>query len=255
MLRTSSRIHTFVYAALLSIVLICGSVQLSAYIGANFNLDGTSSLTLLSAVVTAILAPPASILLALYSHKLIKVQETLKTLATTDPLTGLMNRRAFSELYKAEAKDYVRTSRPLSLLRINLDHFAKVNRAHGHDGGDAVLKAVAEAIRECAKAGPDQLCRWDGEEFAVLLPDTRRETAVRAALRYRQKIQALETKHADKTIELTASTGAIVCLPEEPLEEAMVRAELCLRQAKARGRNKVVSFPAPSPNSAMAAAS
>lgn len=253
MLRTSSRIHTFVYAVLLSIVLICGSVQLSAYVGANLDLAGSSSLVLLSAIVTAILAPPASLMLALYSHKLIKVQETLKTLAITDPLTKLMNRRAFGEVFVTEAANYKRTSQPLALLRINLDHFAKVNRDHGHDGGDAVLEAIAKALQDSAKAGPDILCRWDGEEFAVLLPNTGRETAVRAALRYRQKIESLETQHGDATIRLTASTGAVICLPDESLEEAMVRADLCLRQAKARGRNKVVSFPAPSPDRTLAA--
>ncbi|MCF6328767.1 MAG: GGDEF domain-containing protein, partial [Henriciella sp.] len=192
MLETSSRLHTIVYACLLSVVVICGSVQLSAFVSTSFDLTGSSNLVVLSAIVTAILAPPVSFLLASYSNKLIRVQEKLYALATTDPLTGLLNRRAFEALYDRESARSARKNQPISLLMLDLDYFKDINNRHGHPGGDVALRALANCLRKSVRFGSDEIARWGGEEFAILLTDTGRETAIRAALRYRQKVESLD---------------------------------------------------------------
>ena len=244
MLETSSRLHTIVYACLLSIVVICGSVQLSAFVASQFDLSGSSNLVVLSAIVTAILAPPTSFLLAIYSHKLIRVQERLHGLATTDPLTGLLNRRAFEDFYNRESARSARKNQPISLLVLDLDYFKNVNNRHGHAGGDVALCALSDCLRKSVRFGSDEVARWGGEEFAIILTDTGRETAIRAALRYRQKVESLDIRFDEKQIHLTASFGIVVCNKGETLKDAVARADLCLRQAKTLGRNKVVAFPA-----------
>lgn len=93
MLSTSSRLHTFVYAALLSVVLICATVHFTALIAPYLDAFGVNTVTVTAAVASCALAPPASIIMAIYSSKLIQVQEKLLELATTDPLTGLLKDR------------------------------------------------------------------------------------------------------------------------------------------------------------------
>ena len=244
MLETSSRLHTFVYSALLSIVLICGTVHLASFVANHTDMNGAPNLVMISAIVSGILAPPASFMLALYSHKLINVQEQLHALATTDALTGLLNRRAFETHFKRESARYLRTGQSVSLLLLDLDFFKQVNNAHGHVGGDTALREVATCLRESMRFGTDEVARWGGEEFVVLLTNTGRETAIRAALRYRQRIESLRIDYGDLDIQVTASFGVVVCNRDEPLEGAIARADLCLRQAKRQGRNRVVAFPA-----------
>ncbi len=243
MLETSSRLHTFIYAALLTVVLICASIHLSAYVATSLDPNQPSTLIFISVIVSGVLAPPASFLLAVYSHKLINVQEQLHLLATTDPLTGLLNRRAFEVFYDREIARYKRTGQPVALLVLDLDHFKFVNNAHGHAGGDIALRKLAECLRSSIRYGTDEVARWGGEEFTILLTNTGRDTAIRAALRFRRQIETLLIEHDGQTIKLTASFGITVCDEKESLEDAVARADKCLRQAKSHGRNKVVAFP------------
>lgn len=243
MLSTSSRLHTIVYAALLSVVLICATVHFTAIIAPYLDAYGVNTVTITAAIASCVLAPPASIIMALYSHKLIKVQEQLLALATTDPLTGLLNRRAFSHRYDREEARYRRTNRPLSLLLIDLDYFKLINDKYGHSAGDEALRALAGLLRHTSRYGTDDIARWGGEEFAVLLSDSGHQSAMRAAERIRRQIEVLQVKFHEDTIQLQASIGVIVCRKGEPLEMAMQRADLCLRQAKAQGRNRIMAFP------------
>lgn len=242
MLSTSSRLHTFVYATLLSVVLICATVHFTAFIAPFFE-QRTDAVTITAALASCLLAPPASILMAIYSSKLIKVQEQLLELATTDPLTGLLNRRAFAHRYEREAARYKRTNRPISLLLIDLDYFKLINDRYGHSGGDAALKLVSSHLRQTSRFGTDDVARWGGEEFAVLLSDSGYQTGLRAAERLRRQIETLPVTFNEHSIRLQASIGVIVCRKGETLEMAIQRADLCLRQAKAKGRNCVMAFP------------
>ncbi len=172
MLSTSSRAHTIVYAMLLSVVLICATVHFTHFIAPRLD-AGTNIVTVTAAIASCLLAPPASILMALYSSKLIKVQEQLLELATTDPLTGLLNRRAFSDRYTKESARYSRTNRPVSLMLIDLDYFKTINDKYGHTGGDEALKKLAEHLCKTCRFGTDEVARWGGEEFAVMLSGVR----------------------------------------------------------------------------------
>ena len=243
MLSTSSRLHTIVYAVLLSVVLICATVHFTAMIAPYLEARNANTAILTSAIASCLLAPPASILMALYSSKLIAIQEQLHELATTDPLTGLLNRRAFAHRYEREAARYDRTNRPISLLLIDLDYFKLINDRHGHAGGDAALKSLADHLRKTSRFGTDDVARWGGEEFAVLLSDTGHQSAVRCAERLRRQIETLKLSFNGNPIHLEASIGVIVCRKREQLEQAMQRADLCLRQAKAQGRNRITVYP------------
>lgn len=250
MLSTSSRLHTYVYAVLLSVVLICASVQFTAII-APYLAERTSHIAVVtSAVASCLLAPPASILMALYSSRLIRVQEQLHQMATTDPLTGLLNRRAFAHSYERESARYDRSNRPISLLLIDLDYFKLINDRHGHAGGDEALKALAQHLKTTCRFGTDDIARWGGEEFAVLLADTGHTSAIRVGERLRRQIETLQISFDDKSIHLEASIGVVVCRKRETLEQAVQRADLCLRQAKAQGRNRITVFPEELPVSA-----
>lgn len=242
MLSTSSRAHTIVYATLLSVVLICATVHFTHFIAPFLN-STTNIVTVTAAIASCLLAPPASILMALYSNKLIKVQEQLLELATTDPLTGLLNRRAFASRYEKESARYRRTNRPVSLMLIDLDYFKTINDRYGHSGGDAALKALSAHLRKTCRFGTDEVARWGGEEFAVMLSDSGYQSSLRAAERLRRQIETLPVTFNESTIRLQASVGVIVCRKDEVLEAAIQRADMCLRRAKSKGRNCVVAFP------------
>lgn len=243
MLSTSSRLHTFSYATLLTVVLICATVHFTAFITPYLDAYGANTVTYTAVIASCVLAPPASFLLAVYSSKLIKIQEQLLELATTDPLTGLLNRRAFAHRYERESARYRRTNRPISLLLIDLDYFKMINDKHGHSGGDEALRVLSDHLRTTCRFGTDDVARWGGEEFAVLLSDSGHQSALRAAERLRRQIETLQVSFNGIPIRLQASIGAIVCRKDETLEHAIQRSDLCLRQAKARGRNCVMAFP------------
>lgn len=243
MLSTSSRFHTFIYAVLLSVVLICATVHFTAIITPYLEQTAANTALLTSAIASCLLAPPASILMALYSNKLISIQEQLHELATTDPLTSLLNRRAFAHRYERESARYDRTNQPVSLLLIDLDYFKLINDRYGHAGGDEALKALANHLKTTCRFGTDDVARWGGEEFAVLLSDTGHQSAIRVAERLRRQIETLNIPFDGHSIHLEASIGVIVCRKREPLEQAMQRADLCLRQSKTQGRNRITVFP------------
>jgi two-component system cell cycle response regulator len=161
-------------------------------------------------------------------------------LAAIDALTGLRNRRSFSELLNVE---YARASRygsALSFLLLDVDHFKAVNDRHGHPGGDAVLAAVGGLLRTCLRT-PDLPARWGGEEFVVALPSTDLEGATVVAERVRQAIQGFAINHAGATIPITASVGVATLRGGESLDALIDRADRAMYEAKGGGRNRVVA--------------
>ncbi|MEC7290071.1 MAG: GGDEF domain-containing protein, partial [Pseudomonadota bacterium] len=117
-----------------------------------------------------------------------------------------------------------------------------VNDRFGHDAGDRVIARIARLLEDAA--GEESLvARWGGEEFAILLSDTGHQSAVRVAERLRRQIEKLNIQFNDNQIHLEASIGVIACRKREPLEQAMQRVDLCLRQAKAEGRNRITVYP------------
>lgn len=153
--------------------------------------------------------------------------------AQTDPLTGLQNRRGL-----ARALDSLTAlQRPFSILALDIDHFKRANDTHGHDIGDVVLQKLAGLLRSESRPG-DFLCRNGGEEFIVLLPDTREDTAAGIAERLRRKVETADMPHGDT---ITISLG-VSHWPGEPeaIEEVLKQADQALYRAKKMGRNRVV---------------
>jgi diguanylate cyclase (GGDEF)-like protein/PAS domain S-box-containing protein len=167
----------------------------------------------------------------------INTQELIDA-ALTDPLTGLHNRRGLEG--RAEALHFRPGGAQLTQvwIMVDIDHFKRVNDTHGHEAGDEVLKAVAEALRSTAR-GADILARFGGEEFVLVLPDTSADMAVRIAERLRLAIEAMSTDVGGHIIRVTASFGVAQRAPQESQPEVLERADAALYSSKKAGRNRV----------------
>jgi two-component system cell cycle response regulator len=164
----------------------------------------------------------------------------MKQLAWTDPLTGILNRRTFFELFKGEWARSTRDRGPLSCVLMDIDFFKRINDTLGHAAGDMTLQVVARLLREHCRAS-DFLCRYGGEEFCVLLPQANELGAARWAERLRQRIAETEIEAAGKIVRITASFGVAERLEDTAGPEALVdRADQALLVAKQSGRDRVV---------------
>lgn len=170
-------------------------------------------------------------------------ESRLKLLAETDELTGLFNRRVFLRCLQFEESQFKRYGSEFSLIVLDLDKFKQVNDTYGHAGGDVVLKAVVDCLKDTQRAS-DISARIGGEEFVLILPKTSAKDALQVAERLREKISQLEItlpNDGQKVIRVTASLG--VAGMSETLEENILRcADIALYQAKRNGRNRVELF-------------
>ncbi|CAN7496250.1 PleD family two-component system response regulator [Ensifer adhaerens] len=170
------------------------------------------------------------------------VQQTIE-LAVTDGLTGLHNRRYFDTHLKLLMDRAAARGRPLSICMTDIDRFKQVNDTYGHDVGDEVLREFANRIRTTVR-GADLACRFGGEEFIVVMPDTSAEMAAGVAERLRTIIESLPfaIPQADGPLKVTASMGIATLRPGGDTAEALLkRADTALYQAKHEGRNRVVA--------------
>ncbi len=172
---------------------------------------------------------------------LIEANRRLAVQAATDALTGLLNRRKFRELAAEEMERSRRYGRPLSLLALDLDHFKTVNDRYGHPVGDGVLRHVAgiiaAGVRSC-----DRVARLGGEEFAVLLPETRMPDAMILADRLRLAVSGRPADIAPAgLIPITVSVGCVgLTREDQDIDAVMARADRALYAAKAAGRDCVI---------------
>jgi diguanylate cyclase (GGDEF)-like protein len=163
-----------------------------------------------------------------------------------DPLTGAFNRRHFGELAEQAYLGCRARAQPFALMLLDLDHFKQINDRHGHAAGDAVLCAVAQAIRPLL-AGQEAMARWGGEEFVVMWPNHDVAAAMRRALALRDVLRALRIVGNDTPLRVTASFGlACATTTHQPgLEALLAEADAALYRAKAEGRDRVVAAPGP----------
>ena len=176
-----------------------------------------------------------------------KLSLELEHMASTDPLTRVYNRRVFLNWCANEQTRSRTTSSAFSVVMVDFDHFKRINDTFGHHVGDAVLIAAVERIQDSIR-GIDVLCRWGGEEFAVLLPNASEEATVIVAERIRKNIRGLQSvdrrfgeARADQ-LQLSASIGTATYLGDDDHFERMLqRADAALYQAKRAGRDRVVS--------------
>lgn len=177
-----------------------------------------------------------------FSHELSEANQRLQHQALTDTLTGLPNRRHAMERLEQEWALTRRAERALSCLMVDVDHFKAVNDRYGHQVGDEALKTVAEALRRAART-QDVVCRYGGEEFLVICPDTSRDAAAQCAERLRLNVAAETLPLADgASLKFTVSIG-VACKDDQTptLEALLLQADDRLYAAKAGGRNRVVA--------------
>lgn len=161
--------------------------------------------------------------------------------ASTDPLTGLLNRRAFTTVISNAIAKSSADQQPFSLLLLDIDHFKSINDTYGHLVGDKVLRFIGRLLAQVLK-GQDTVCRFGGEEFAALLPDTRLQGAEHVAETIRNRLmnsQLRLTESGQSLGEITASFGIALYQPGETIEELIHRTDRALYEAKHAGRNRV----------------
>ena len=171
--------------------------------------------------------------------------ETTRRDALTDGLTGVANRKCFDDTLRRAVAAADETQTPLTLVLIDLDHFKALNDTHGHQVGDQVLKVIARTLTQCVK-GRDTVARYGGEEFAVILPDTRAADGATVAENIRKTISSRKLRKKGSDTEfgpVTASFGVGNLVPGEDLADLIERTDRALYEAKASGRNRVVSEP------------
>lgn len=182
--------------------------------------------------------------LEIANRKLAERNRMLEKLAVFDSLTEITNRRYFDQ----NIAEILRNPTPFSLMLLDVDNFKKYNDNYGHVAGDEVLHTVAQAIKITLKRDADSVSRYGGEEFAVILPGTNHEGALKVAERIRENVEALGIRHEfNPAGVVTVSLGVVTTLRGQPVsEETLLKAaDQCLYKSKELGRNRVTGVEMP----------
>ncbi|RME34465.1 MAG: diguanylate cyclase [Gammaproteobacteria bacterium] len=173
-----------------------------------------------------------------------RINARLHSLARTDELTGLANRRSFYEAFGREWNRARRYGGPISAVMLDIDHFKEVNDRYGHQTGDEYLRSVAQVLSRAAQRAGDLVARLGGEEFILVLPGTVAREAARVAERVRRELEELALPNVDAPTgpRLTISAGVASLRPgEDNSPDDLIRlADEALYRAKEEGRNRVV---------------
>lgn len=175
----------------------------------------------------------------------LRLRDSLRNQAIRDGLTGLFNRRYFEEAAERELSRAKRHGRPLVFMVLDVDHFKRFNDTHGHDAGDYLLREVGKLLRRSVRQS-DFACRYGGEEFVLILPESSVEEASKRADEIRRGFHALGLSHQGKVLgEVTVSIG-VAAYPDHGTErDVLIRcADEALYRAKNEGRDRVVVAPA-----------
>jgi diguanylate cyclase (GGDEF)-like protein len=166
-------------------------------------------------------------------------ERRMESMALTDPLTGLLNRRSMEQRLREAAHAFQRSARPFSVVMADVDHFKRINDEHGHAAGDRVLRAVAGLFAEQLRAH-DSVARWGGEEFLLLLPETDGAMAGEVAERLRAIAEARLAAAAGLRQGVTLTFGVAVFDGAIRVAECLKKADEALYAGKEAGRNRVV---------------
>ena len=192
-------------------------------------------------MIATCVAAPMGAIAAQNQYRVDRYQSTLRAMASTDPLTGLLNRRSFEKLANEEIERMKRAKHPVSIALFDLDDFKKFNDLHGHAFGDRVLSEIA-TIGHSELRGPfDRLGRWGGEEFVILMSNLTPEQSYGVCERLRKRIETACMSYKDNTAHVTASFGVASLNAERGLAYSLEQADEMLYRAKKTGRNRVVS--------------
>jgi two-component system, cell cycle response regulator len=178
------------------------------------------------------------------SEKNIQLSDTMKQLeiaARTDPLTELLNRRRIIELIEIEAIRYARSKKIFTIAIGDIDLFKNINDNYGHDGGDFVLKTVADTITAMIRK-QDSASRWGGEEFLILLPETDIKGAKNLTEKVMGKIAACEFASININLNVTMTFGIAEYDAGASIDSTIKKADIALYEGKNKGRNCVVVY-------------
>jgi len=174
------------------------------------------------------------------SMALTRYQRRVEEMATTDKLTGLLNRQTLDLLFQQAINLSKRAGEPLSIILADLDHFKEINDKMGHLVGDQALKRTAMCLRQHLRV-TDTVCRWGGEEFLMILPNCDAAAATALAEKLRAALEGDPELRAFAPSCCTASFGVAQHLAEETVESLVARADTAMYAAKQAGRNCVMT--------------
>lgn len=166
--------------------------------------------------------------------------ESLRRKNMLDPLTGLPNRSGFMDRAQQEYERAIRYAHPLSALVVDIDHFKSVNDRYGHLAGDTVIMEVGSVIANSLRAS-DFVCRYGGEEFVVLLPETTEDQALSVGEKIRHAVRQCPFAFRDRRVQVTVSVGVAQLGPRQSIVDLIERADVALYSAKAAGRDRVAA--------------
>ena len=218
------------WTPLLALTALCGAQQQGMLAGAPWLPDAAIAAGAFEAIVLSIGLSDRALTIR---HD----RDRARELADSDPLTGLLNRRAWTEAAQAVLEQGL--ARPVAVLFFDLDHFKELNDLHGHASGDRALVAVAAALRHELRPS-DLLGRYGGEEFVALLQGVDKENAMQVATRLCRRVHRLEMHIGSAEVLLTVSIGVAMRAPSDSVQSLVERADTAMYSAKLSGRNRAV---------------
>jgi len=170
----------------------------------------------------------------------LRLRESLRDQSIRDPLTALFNRRFMQESLDREIQRARRKQRPVAVIFIDIDHFKRFNDLFGHDAGDAVLRSFAALMRTFFR-GDDVICRYGGEEFALILPESNEGDAAVRMTQFGEKVKGMALLYEGKTLDKISVSVGIAAFPTHgsSIEELLQKADQALYASKAQGRDRV----------------
>jgi diguanylate cyclase (GGDEF)-like protein/PAS domain S-box-containing protein len=170
----------------------------------------------------------------------LRLRETLREQSIRDPLTGLFNRRFMEESLDRELLGAARKRRSLAVVFLDLDHFKAFNDTFGHEAGDDILRTMAEALRTHYR-GDDIICRYGGEEFAIILPESTAKEAAKRTEDLREAVKKLKIRRDGKVLNTITISAGIAAFPEHAADggELLRMADSGLYQSKSDGRDRI----------------
>ena len=190
-------------------------------------------------IVSACVAIPTATIASQHEFQLKRYQHQLESLASTDPLTGLLNRRFFRLAAEDEISRQRRSGGMAAIVLFDLDSFKSVNDRFGHQTGDEVLKRIAEIAYSELRGPFDKLGRWGGEEFVFLLSNVNREQAWLVCNRLRERLEHTVIEYGEAKLSVTASFGFEMLTVDTQLDRAIENADKALYVSKTTGRNRI----------------
>lgn len=193
-------------------------------------------------LIALILISIILVLVCLWAYKSHRLHREMRTLAETDGLTGLNNRRQFYIEAQNALEDCKKSNQAISLMILDLDFFKVINDTYGHIVGDWALRRVAQTLHELCRKN-DVVGRLGGEEFGVLLPGCNQDKALQVAESCRQAIADIDTSDSGFKFEITASLGVAECVSGEYLFDTLFsQSDTALYRSKSEGRNRVFAY-------------